>query len=176
MGMDVCGRKPKSKKGGYFRNTLWWWRPLAKYCTEIAPEITARCTGWQYNDGDGLNDCDSVALAEVLQEEINSGRCEAYAKIRTAEIEALPNEICECCDGAGVLSEQWIKGAKKFADDNHDLSEILGPPPDFKVGDQCHRCEGTGTRRPWACEYSFAVENVQEFVTFLRSCGGFSIW
>jgi hypothetical protein len=29
MGMDVYGKEPKSDKGEYFRNNVWWWRPLA---------------------------------------------------------------------------------------------------------------------------------------------------
>jgi hypothetical protein len=175
MGMDVYGRKPSSKAGEYFRANVWFWHPLAQYCTEIAPEISARCEGWHYNNGDGLHGQDSAALAELLQSEIDSGRCEAYAKIREAEIAALPNEICKCCDGTGALTEAWVRDFKVERADP-GLNEIFGPPPDFKVGNKCHACDGTGTRRPWACGYPFAVECVQDFATFLRGCGGFSIW
>src|SRR5262249_57999092 len=103
MGMDVIGQKPTSAEGEYFGNNVWWWRPLAEYWTKVAPEIASRCAGWQYNDGDGLNDSDSAALADALQAEINSGRCEPYARIRKSELEMLPNEICEVC-GAPALS------------------------------------------------------------------------
>jgi hypothetical protein len=34
MGMDVYG-----ESGNYFRNNVWWWRPLANYCQAIAPHI-----------------------------------------------------------------------------------------------------------------------------------------
>ena len=59
--------------------------------------------------GDGLGSDDSRALADVLQREINSGRCEAYAKIREAELATLPNRLCDYCAGAGELTTQHIK-------------------------------------------------------------------
>ena len=31
MGMDVYGRRPKSERGEYFRNNIWWWHPLADF-------------------------------------------------------------------------------------------------------------------------------------------------
>jgi hypothetical protein len=73
MGMDVFGKKPDSKVGEYFRNSAWWWRPLAQYCCAVAPEITGRCTHWQTNDGDGLEVQYSKQLAKVLRAKIASG-------------------------------------------------------------------------------------------------------
>jgi hypothetical protein len=66
MGMDVFGCKPTNESGRYFRNSVWWWHPLADYCAEIAPHIASRCKGWHYNDGDGLDNDDSLELADVL--------------------------------------------------------------------------------------------------------------
>jgi len=150
MGMDVIGQNPTNKEGEYFRNNVWWWHPLADYCVEIAPEITARCEYWHYNDGDGLNGRDAAALADTLQAEIDSGRCETYAKIREAELSALPNEACDICDGTGIRK----------------------PVPERVA----RASNGSGSVRPYQCEYPFAVENVREFITFLRGCGGFAIF
>src|SRR6516225_6934371 len=105
MGMDVSGNNPTDETGEYFRNSIWWWwHPLADYCAAIAPDIASRCQDWHHNDGDGLGSDDSRALADVLQREINSGRCEAYAKIREAELATLPNRLCDYCAGAGELT------------------------------------------------------------------------
>jgi hypothetical protein len=98
MGMDISGRKPTTEDGEYFRNTVGWWHPLASYCERVAPEIAERCTVsatygkqnlrargveyWHTNDGGGLNGPDSLALADILQGEIDSGRCESYARLR----------------------------------------------------------------------------------------------
>ena len=38
MGMDVYGIAPTSERGEYFRNNVWWWRPLWDYCCEVDSE------------------------------------------------------------------------------------------------------------------------------------------
>ena len=159
MGMDVCGRKPTSDEGEYFRNNVWWWRPLADYCVRIAPDIAAQCKYWQSNDGDGLDERNSLALADLLQAEIDSGRCASFARVRESGLELLPNECCEACEGTGTRK----------------------PPPEYGAGDlltgvKCNGCNGEGVREPWARAYQFDVENVRHFVGFLRCCGGFEIW
>ena len=96
MGMSVFGLKPTTQEGECFRNNLWWWRPLADYCMKVAPDIAVQCEYWQSNDGGGVDERNSVALAEVLQKEIDSGRCESHARIRESELELLQNQPCDC--------------------------------------------------------------------------------
>ena len=57
--MDVSART----NGAYFRNNVWWWRPLAEYVQLVLPIICKKCDHWHSNDGDGLDDQDSGALA-----------------------------------------------------------------------------------------------------------------
>ena len=80
MGMDVYGKNPSSEIGKYFRNNVWWWRPLAEYAIKTAPEICAPCKYWGSNDGDGLDAAGAVALADALQAEVNANRTEAYSR------------------------------------------------------------------------------------------------
>jgi hypothetical protein len=170
MGMDVYGRNPTSKEGEYFRNNVWWWRPLAEYCMEVAPEIAARCEGWHYNDGDGLN--------EALQREIDSGRCKRWAEIRKSTLEQLPNEPCRLCEATGTrkkppelpLDFDGGQIVVLFAD---EIEIGAGSPA---TGIKCNGCNGEGYVRPFACSYGFSVENVQNFVSFLRASAGFVIW
>jgi hypothetical protein len=173
MGMDVSGRKPTTEAGKYFRNNVWWWRPLADYCCEVAPDITAKCTYWQSNDGDGLNARDSVKLADVLQREIDNGNTAAYAAIREAEIHRLPDERCEYCNATGVRDD-------RVGQENGFLDRTI--PADAKnhprAGQRgwCNACDGKGFRRPSDASYPFSVENVAEWIEFLRGCGGFTIY
>jgi hypothetical protein len=152
--MDVIGRKPTSEAGKYFRNNVWWWRPLADYVCEVAPEITAKCQHWQTNDGDGLNATDSKRLAAVLKQKIAEGHTLAHAQIRAAELLALPDERCTICGGTGYRAE----------------------PPECGPGSMpCNGCEAKGRRRPSDTYYPFEVSNVEEFIVFLEACGGFKI-
>jgi hypothetical protein len=159
MGMDVVGRHPNNDHGSYFRNNVWWWRPLADYCITIAPDICAPCKFWYSNDRDGLDGKGAVALAEALQKEVDSGRTEAYAKRYAWEQELLPNEPCRICEGTGVRNPGPSGGAG-------DLRE---------GGIRCNSCEGAGYVPAWATHYPFSTENVTEFIVFLRDSGGFSI-
>jgi hypothetical protein len=152
--MDVIGRKPTSEAGKYFRNNVWWWRPLADYVCEVAPELTAKCRHWQTNDGDGLNAKDSRALAAILKQKIAEGHTLAYAQIRAAELLALPDEPCTICGGTGYRAD----------------------PPNCGPGAMpCNGCEAKGRRRPSDTDYPFDVSNVEEFIVFLDACGGFKI-
>lgn len=173
MGMDVSGKNPSTEAGKYFRNNAWWWRPLADYCCEVAPEITAKCEYWQSNDGDGLNASDSRKLADVLDQEIKSGRTAAYAAIRDAEHNALGDEPCQYCNATGVRND-------RVAAENGFLTrQIPVDAPNHPRAGQigwCNACDGKGRIRPTTTWYHFSVENVQEFVEFLRGSGGFQIW
>jgi hypothetical protein len=159
MGMDVCGLNPTTEEGKCFGNSCWSWRPLADYVNEIAPGIASKCRYWQSNDGDGLNAADALELAAILQAEIDSGRCERYARIRASAQEMAPNEPCDLCDGTGTRKPIPERGAG-----------------DLVSGITCNGCAGTGWVRPWLEHYPFDVENVREFVAFLRGCGGFAIY
>lgn len=66
MGMDIFGIASTDKQGEYFRNNYWYWRPLARYCQQIAPELCLKVEWWETNDSDGLKtqeDCDQLAKA-----------------------------------------------------------------------------------------------------------------
>jgi hypothetical protein len=158
MGMDVYGTKPSTTEGEYFRNSIWSWRPLATYICEVAPQIAVACTYWQSNDGDGLNEAGSIALADALQAEIDSGRTAAYALRYRSEQEKAPNEKCFLCEGTGTRKPVPERGAG-----------------DQITGIRCNNCQGEGYVRPMATNYPFRTENVREFVAFLRGCGGFRI-
>lgn len=170
MGMDVYGEAPANETGEYFRANVWNWRPLATYCCEIAPEITSRCTYWQSNDGDGLDAESSAKLADALQVEIDSGRCALHAEAWAEGQELASDEKCSLCAGSGVRSD-----AIGIQMGQH--TRLIDEPGHRRNGRRgwCNGCNGRGTVRPSATLYGFSAERVQNFVHFLRACGGFKI-
>jgi hypothetical protein len=172
MGMDVFGKEPSPKMvknkdgddvrvGEYFRNTVWWWRPLATYCLTMAPHVSARCEYWHSNDGDGLDAAKSKELAAILREELSSGRTKAYAEIRQAEIKATPTTPCVVCDGTGSCAAP-ASGAGEWFDENGKQK-------------YCNECDGTGRQKTADRLYPFSEENVESWAAFLENCGGFEI-
>jgi hypothetical protein len=155
MGMDVFGKTPSAEVGKYFRNNLWWWRPLWGYVEEVAPHLTEGVNG-QFNDGDGLACAAALQLAAILSEEITSGRTAQYATERDQCLASLPDEPCKLCNGTGT---------------RHDGLAIGRTTAAFP----CNGCGGKGMVRPWITEYEFSMTNVAEFRDFVAASGGFEI-
>jgi hypothetical protein len=128
MGMDVFGNKPNSEAGEHFRCNVWGWHPLAKYCCEVAPDITSKCKHWHSNDADGLAAEDARQLAIRVQAEIDSGRAQAYAQRHASANAMLPNEPCAICAGTGTRKPVPELGA--------------GNPN--AGGIKCNGCDGSG--------------------------------
>lgn len=165
MGMDVYGNKPKNKKGEYFRNNCWYWRPLWMYCERVAPELCAKVKYAHSNDGDGLNAADSKALAKILKEKLSSGDTENFEKQWKKEQEESPEETCTHCGGTGSRTDAVGK-QMGFHDKWNEHKQAYG---------WCNACDGKGTKKSMSTWYGFEAENVKEFALFLENCGGFKI-
>jgi hypothetical protein len=176
MGMDVSGINPTDPAGEYFRNNFWWWRPLANYIVEVAPEIARHCQYWQSNDGDGLNAARSRELSDVLTEEINTGRCAEYAVAYQAKMDAMPDEVCNLCEGTGVRTDDVGIKQGMHQQTVGELDSDERPNPRAGQKGTCNACHGAGRKRPMDTWYPFTVENVQEFAIFAKHCGGFKIY
>lgn len=164
MGMDVFGRKPDAEVGEYFRNNVWWWRPLAELVCTKYPEVAAGCVEWQSNSGDGLDADGATELAELLRADLESGWIAEYERAYTERLAALPDEVCWLCAGAGIRT------------DDVGVRHGLDRPRDAVTGTGgCNGCAGSGKQRPSEASYPFAVDNVAEFAEFLAHCGGFAI-
>lgn len=157
MGMDIFGKAPVSSEGEYFRNSVWWWHPLAEYITHSHPDLAAACTLWHTNDGDGLDAEGAAALADALAEDLDNGAVALYEAERSVQIASLPRETCRLCDGTGTRSD------------------AIGIEMGFAARGWCNGCDGIGDREPWEASYVFEVANVAEFAKFARASGGFEI-
>ena len=153
MGMDVYGKNATNEKGEYFRNNVWWWRPLWDYCEELYEPC--REVSGHTNDGDGFGEAHSLQLSRILFDEIESGRTADYATARELLISAMERPTCRICEGTGqrpdgLYGVEWKEKG-------------------------CNACRGEGTTDPMAANYDFDVDNVREFALFLATCGGFEI-
>lgn len=171
MGMDVIGSNATSERGSYFRNNVWWWRPLAEFVCETYPEIARKCELWGSNDGDGLDETDSAILGQMILNDIADGTVEQYARQRLMQLSELPRETCQWCRGTGIRTDEI--GTERGMD-----NELLPVETQMLVGrtnGTCNACSGIGTKENWAINYGFSVDNVKDFAEFLKDCGGFQI-
>jgi hypothetical protein len=170
MGMDVYGKQPKTTRGEYFRNNVWRWHPLWDYCTEVAPEICEDVCG-HTNDGEGLDELDSIRLANILIEEIASGRVFAYEHDYNTRLASLPFSECPHCSGTGVRTDSvGVAAGMPMKELEPERAVYLA-----RTHGWCNACHGEGKTPHFETNYKFSGENVFEFAQFLLECGGFSI-
>lgn len=173
MGMDVIGVKPTTKEGEYFRNNLWWWRPLWNYCAEVADDIISEelLEHGHYNDGAGLDEDGAKALAMRLIEELDSGRTAQYEIEYRKELSELPMSDCEFCDATGIRTDKvGIEMGMHEKALDEEVAVVVG-----RSHGTCNACRGYGKVEHFATHYPFNAENVREFANFLIGCGGFEI-
>ena len=170
MGMDVYGKNPTSEVGTYFRNNVWWWRPLWDYCLE-QHHVARKVEHGHSNDGDGLDAEDAAYLGRLLLSDVETGRAAQYEERYNYTIAAMPLKPCEYCDGTGIRSDEV---GVNFGMPDEELPEadaiLLG-----RTYGTCNGCSGHGKVTQFAANYPFSVDNVKEFATFLIDSGGFSI-
>lgn len=158
MGFDLYGREPKTPKGEYFRNNIWWWRPLWDYVCEQSDGVLSEAdkNKGSFNDGHAISAAKANKLAKLLNKQLESGEVLRYSKEYAAMLAAIPDEKCNWCDGTG---------------DRKDLE-----PAEWKEKcGGCNSCHGKGTVRPFITNYPFSEENVREFAEFCEASGGFEI-
>jgi|TARA_B100000315_G_scaffold176590_1_gene165116 hypothetical protein len=152
---SACRENEEKNKGVYFRNNVWWWRPLWNYVNNVCYFLTGEdYGGGGHNSGYIISKSKSLKISKVLEEELKSGRTKKYEEEYNNFIESLPLEECEICEGTG-------KRVK---------------PPNRGKGDiHCNGCDGKGETENYLSHYPFDEENVREFLLFCKESGGFQI-
>ena len=170
MGMDVVGNNPTTEAGEYFRNNVWWWRPLWNYCCEVSPEAR-RVEHGHSNDGDGLNADDAIKLGKTLLVKIEVGHTAEYEANYNKERSVLPRVDCDLCNKTGIRSDGvGVQHGMPTKELDSVQASVLG-----RTHGWCNKCDGVGTVEHWGTHYPFSVDNVQEFANFVIASGGFSI-
>lgn len=194
MGMDVYGSNPKNEKGEYFRNNVWWWRPLASYIIDKHFEIASKIKIEPYEDENGVihrpqEDYDPIELwhsnsgghlsahwanklAKALRQDLESGKIDdfeaEYNKWRSEQ----PLQDCSYCNATGIrMDKVGIENGMHDKELSAEMQIVTG-----RTHGTCNSCEGSGKIESFATMYPFSAKNVEQFTQFLQYCGGFSIY
>jgi len=151
MGFDIYGLKAKNKRGEYFRNNVWWWKPLAKYVIKECNIPEKEQNDWLNNNGHKVSEATAMNIAKKLKELVKNGHTKDYEIKRKRFLEDLSMVKCETCNGTGERHDDIVDG-------------------------ECNGCNGKGKVKDFKTHYPFSVENVKEFADFCESSGGFEIY
>jgi len=152
--------------GSYFRNNVWWWRPLwsftCEHCDDILTEddMNAGC----YNDNYIITEDKAVAIAERLYEALKQPETQEYLDNHMKAMEKAKKH--------NEMIEQEKKALDEIAVEmtgNKDIAPIDYPKDLKKKFDELM------DKRDWASSYPINRENIESFARFAEQSGGFSI-
>ena len=119
MGFDLTGINAKNKKGEYFRNNCWYWRPLWDFATNVTMDLKnpqkLEHKGFT-NDGYKVNKTEHKALVKGLKWAIETHELGQKADVveRTA--------LKDCLRGVGEKNYpfEWgnVKEFLEFLENN----------------------------------------------------------
>ena len=152
--------------GYYFRNNVWWWRPLADFVLWLADEefTDKDRQGWHCNSGYRVDEKKAKVIAELLEASIDEGIAKKYqdatddkmkkAKAHNKEIEKKHKELRK-------IVERHT-GKKDLVPNDY-------PEPFNSQWNDIQKLTN------YEAHYPFSVENVKSFAKFCRESGGFEI-
>ena len=185
MGFDIYGIKPNNQdkpdspnwddeeqvdayfawqentNGAYFRNNVWWWRPLWDFVCNICNDFLTEkdMEGGCYNDGVKISKTKAKKIATRLKAVDKFGGIEEYEQKYHQTIESYNLIDCELCGGTGTRNDKNVKGDCNACNTEHTKKE--GIP--------------VGKIKPLETNYPFNAENVRNFAKFCDHSGGFQI-
>lgn len=146
--------------GHYFRNNVWWWRPLAYLIEDKCKDFLtdAQRKSLHYNDGKKYPDKIALKIADRLQEVLDSGELLKLKEEHDSEMQKAKehNDIIE-------------SKMKAIVDAHNGVAPKDLPKEDFTNWRELQK------QKNWADSYPFDIDNVKEFILFARCSGGFSI-
>ena len=147
--------------GVYFRNNVWWWRPLWDYVCEICEDVMSPedIDAGHSNSGYEIDENTIECMLIKLRIEIALGNHKKYEDIYIKRLNELPLEDCPYCNQTGKRRIQEEEQNCNVCNTEHTRKE--GMP--------------IGKQKSWSCSYPFDAENVEEFVAFLEQSGGIRI-
>ena len=152
--------------GNYFRNNVWWWRPLWTFtCDHCADFLTEDdMNGGCYNDSYIITEDKAVAIAERLYEALKEPETQEYLDnhMKVMEKAKKHNEMIEQEKKALDEIAVAITGDKNVAPIDY--------PKDLKK-----KFDELMKKRDWASSYPINRENIENFARFAEQSGGFSI-
>ena len=164
---ELKDKYEEENSGIYFRNNVWWWRPLWNYvCLECEDILNKEeMNGCCVNDGTLINKEKATSIAKRLSEKLGDGSVLLYEKEFTIRLLQARTDNKEVDKETKALRKEVIKttGDKDIVPMNY--------PKKYKT-----KYKKIRAKENWDGHYPFKTENVEAFAKFCNESGGFEVW
>jgi len=152
--------------GHYFRNNVWWWRPLANYVLQLmGNEFTEdEQKSWHHNDGYEVSEEQARKIADRLEQELKTKRVKAVEMFYKVKMKKAEKE--------NKIVEQKHEELKKIVAEKTGKDNLV--PRDYPEPFNT-QWEDIQKQFNYESSYPFSEDNVIEFMQFCRQSGGFQI-
>jgi len=151
--------------GDYFRNNVWWWRPLWNFVCESCDDFLTEgdISKGFYNDGKKISKTKSLKISKRLSKLIANGtvdKLERESALAIAKAKVHNKEVRKEMDAISVACQK-------------EHGEIKAPayyPEPYKT-----EWNDAYAKEDWTSSYPFNADNVKVFALFCQQSGGFEI-
>ena len=152
--------------GHYFRNNVWYWRPLWSFIVTVCDDILNEedCEKGSNNDGHEISEEKALAIADRIDDINESGAIDLFAE----NVEEIRKEGEKHNKKLEVKKETLRKRVHTYMDSDKIVPAHYPEPYKAmwkKLQDQ----------EDWDAHYPFDADNVREFGKFCKESGGFEI-
>ena len=147
----------KNNPGDYFRNNVWWWRPLWNLvCVSCDDILTEKdISGGSYNNGHKISKTKATRIGKRLSKLIADGtvdKLNAKEGLARAKAKAYNEDIQEQLDE--------LKKEVQKVTHNNSLAPCDYTETYYSKWDKLY------SKKKWEADYPFDGENVKEFAKF----------
>jgi len=151
--------------GAYFRNNVWFWRPLWNFVVEACEDYMTvdEIDGGYSNSGHQIEKETAIYIAKKLSEKLADGTVDTLEReweLKRAKAEAHNKEV-------RAEMDKISKECK--SKHGNDLVPANYPEPYNTQWQKAYAKEN------WDASYPFSKENIKDFATFCMQSGGFQI-
>ena len=151
--------------GSYFRNNVWWWRPLWTFVVSICDDILNAddINGGHENGGHKISKTKSKRIAARIRKMDKTKVLEGYEK----QIKGIVDKATE--HNKKVQLEMDAINEACHKEHGNDIVPMNYPEPYKKKWNDAY------AKQDWAGYYPFDADNAREFAKFCDNSGGFEI-
>ena len=152
--------------GHYFRNNVWWWRPLWNFVTTACDDFLTEndIDRGSFNDGHKISKTKSIRIAARIRKLDKTGVLDGYASMIDGYIKKAEKNNKKLA----VKKETLKKKVQKITGTEH-IIPMDYPEPYRATFEKLMDQEDRGGH------YPFKADNVRDFAEFCHQSGGFEI-